>query len=147
MEFRKMVKITLYTRQQKRHWYVEQSFALCGRGKGWDYLGEWHWNMYNIIYETSRQSRFDARYWMLGVGALEQPRGMVWGGRREEGSAWGTHVYLWRIYVNIWQNQYNIVNLKNKIKLKKKKRICLVQQGTQFPSLIRELRSYMLWDN
>ena len=22
--------------------------------------------MYNIIYETSRQSRFDARYWMLG---------------------------------------------------------------------------------
>ena len=27
-------------------------------------------NMYNIIYETSRQSRFDARYWMLGAGAL-----------------------------------------------------------------------------
>ena len=26
--------------------------------------------MYNIIYETSRQSRFDARYWMLGAGAL-----------------------------------------------------------------------------
>jgi len=25
--------------------------------------------MYNIIYETSRQSRFDARYWMLGAGA------------------------------------------------------------------------------
>ena len=24
--------------------------------------------MYNIIYETSRQSRFDARYWMLGAG-------------------------------------------------------------------------------
>ena len=41
--------------------------------------------MYNIIYEMSRQSRFDARYWMLGAGALGQPRGMVWGGRREEG--------------------------------------------------------------
>ena len=26
--------------------------------------------MYNIMYETSRQSRFDARYWMLGAGAL-----------------------------------------------------------------------------
>ena len=25
--------------------------------------------MYNIIYETSRQSRFDALYWMLGAGA------------------------------------------------------------------------------
>ena len=48
------------------------------------------------MYETSRQSRFDARYWMLGAGALGRPRGMVWGGRKEEGSGWGTHVYLWR---------------------------------------------------
>ena len=38
------------------------------------------------------------------------------GGRREEGSGWGTHVYLWRIHVDIWQTQYNIVKLKNKIK-------------------------------
>ena len=58
----------------------------------------------NIIYEMSRQSRFDARYWMLGAGALGRPRGMVWGGRREEGSGWGTHVYLWRIHFDIWQN-------------------------------------------
>ena len=78
--------------------------------------------MYNIIYETSRQSRFDARYWMLGAVALGRPRGMVWGGRREEGSGWGTHVYLWQIHVDIWQNQYNIVKLKNKIKFKKKER-------------------------
>ena len=68
------------------------------------------------MYETSRQSRFDARYWMLGAGALGRPRGMVRGGRREEGSGWGTRVYLWRIHVDIWQNQYNIVKLKNKIK-------------------------------
>ena len=39
---------------------------------------------------------------------------------REEGSGWGTHVYLWQIHFDIWQNQYNIVKL-NKIKLKKKK--------------------------
>ena len=44
----------------------------------------------------SHQSRFDAGYWMLWAGALGQPRGMVWGGRREEGSGWGTCVYLWR---------------------------------------------------
>ena len=31
------------------------------------------------------QSKFDARYWMLGASALGRPRGMVWGGRREEG--------------------------------------------------------------
>ena len=51
---------------------------------------------------------------MLGAGALGQPRGMVQGGRREEGSGWGTRVYLWQINVDIWKNQYNIVKLKNK---------------------------------
>ena len=35
MEFRKMVTITLCTRQQKRHWCIEQSYGLCGRGRGW----------------------------------------------------------------------------------------------------------------
>ena len=57
---------------------------------------------------------------MLGAGALGRPRGMVWGVRREDGSGWGTHVYLWWIHVDIRQNQYNIVKLKNKINLKKK---------------------------
>ena len=33
----------------------------------------------------SHQSRFDAGYRMLGAGALGRTRGMVWGGRREEG--------------------------------------------------------------
>ena len=32
MEFRKMVMITLYGRQQKRHRCIEHSFGLCG---GW----------------------------------------------------------------------------------------------------------------
>ena len=67
------------------------------------------------------KSRFDARYWMLGAGALGQPRGMVLGGRREEGSGWGTRVYLWWIHFDIWHNQYNIVKLNNKIKKKKSK--------------------------
>ena len=43
---------------------------------------------------------------------------MVWGGRREEGSGWGTYVYLWQIHFDIWQNEYNIAKL-NKIKFKK----------------------------
>ena len=34
MEFRKMVTITLYARQQKRHRCIEQSFGLCGEGEG-----------------------------------------------------------------------------------------------------------------
>ena len=36
---------------------------------------------------------------------------------REEGSGWGTHVYLWLIHFDIWQNEYNFV------KFKKKKRV------------------------
>ena len=44
-----------------------------------------------------------------GAGALRRPRGMVWGGKREGCSGWGTHVYLWWIHVDVWQNQYNIV--------------------------------------
>ena len=43
-------------------------------------------------------------------------------GRREEGSGWGTRVYLWWIHVDIWQNQYNIVKLKKKNHI-----ICLIQ--------------------
>ena len=40
MEFRKMVMMTLYARQRKRHRCKEQSFGLCGRKQGWDDLGE-----------------------------------------------------------------------------------------------------------
>ena len=74
-----------------------------------DDLGEWNWNMYNIIYETNSQSKFDAWYWLLGVGALGRPRGMVREGRREGGSGWRTRVYWWQIHVDVWQNQYTIV--------------------------------------
>ena len=105
----KMETITLYAREQKRHRCIEQSFGLCGRGRGWDDLGERHWNMYNIIYETNLQSRFDAWYRMLGASALRWPRGMVRGGRWVRGSKWGTHVHPWQIHVDVWQNQCNIV--------------------------------------
>ena len=39
---RKHLMITLYVRQQKRYRCSEQTFGLCGRGRGWDDLGEWH---------------------------------------------------------------------------------------------------------
>ena len=52
----------------------------------------------------------------LGLVRWDDPEGWYreGGGRREEGSGWGTRVYLWRIHVDIWQNQYNIVKLKKK---------------------------------
>ena len=60
--------------------------------------------MYNIMYEMSRQSRFEARGWMLGAGARGHPWGVVGGGRGEEGSGWGAHVCLWWIHFDVWQN-------------------------------------------
>ena len=48
MEFRKMVMITLYAKQKKRHKCIEQSFGLCGRRQGWDISREQHQNMYII---------------------------------------------------------------------------------------------------
>ena len=46
---------------------------------------------------------------LLNSGSLGRPRGMVRGGRWEGSSGWGTRVHPWRIHVDVWQNQYNIV--------------------------------------
>ena len=48
MEFRKMVMITLYAKQKKRHICIEQTLGLCGRRRGWDVSREQHRNMYII---------------------------------------------------------------------------------------------------
>ena len=74
MEFRKMVMMTLYVRQQKRHRCIEQSFGHCGRGWGWDDLGEWHWNRYIIICETNLQSRLQDTG-CLGLVNWDDPEG------------------------------------------------------------------------
>ena len=54
----------------------------------------------------------------VGLVHWDDPKGWYGegGGRKEAGSGWGACVYLWWIHVDIWQNQYNIVKLKNKIK-------------------------------
>ena len=70
--------------------------------------------MYNIIYDTNHQSRFDASMHdtgCLGLVHWDDPEGWYeeGGGRRDGGSGWGTRVYLWQIHVDVWQNEYNIV--------------------------------------
>ena len=60
MEFRKMLKITLNAEQKKRHRFIEQSFRLYGRRRGWDVSREQHRNMYTIKGETDHQPRWDA---------------------------------------------------------------------------------------
>ena len=71
----------------------------------------------------------DAWSWCTGM--------TKWGGRWEEGSGWGTHVYLWWIHFDIWQNQYNIVKLKNMKKKKKEKKILHIFQYTLLPKLVK----------
>ena len=53
----------------------------------------------------------------LGLVHWDDPEGWYGegGGRRVQD---GEHVYVLQIHLNIWQNQYNIVKFKNKIKLK-----------------------------
>ena len=72
MEFRKMVTMTLYARQQKRHRYKEQTFGLCGRRQGWDDLKKialthvyYHmWNRSPVQVQCMRQS---AQGWCTGI--------------------------------------------------------------------------------
>ena len=52
--------ITLYAEQKKRHRFIEQSFRLCGRRRGWDVSREQHQNMYIIYGERDHQPRLDA---------------------------------------------------------------------------------------
>ena len=45
----------------------------------------------------------------LGLVHWDDPEEWEWGGRWEGASGWGTRVHPWRIHVDVWQNQYNIV--------------------------------------
>ena len=81
MEFRKMVTITLYAKQKKRHRCIEQSFGLCGRRRGWDVLREQHQNMYIIKGETDHQPRLDTLDKCSGLVHWEDPEGL--GGERD----------------------------------------------------------------
>ena len=47
-------------------------------------------------------------HWMLGAGALGQPRGMVWGGRMEEGSGWGD-MYTCGVFISIFDKTNTIL--------------------------------------
>ena len=92
MEFRKMVTVTLYVRQQKRHRCKEQIVGLYGIRRGWDDLREQHWNMYIIICEIDHQSRFNAWDKCLGLVHRDDTEGWdVEGGGK--GVQDGEHMY------------------------------------------------------
>ena len=45
----------------------------------------------------------------LGLVHWDDPEGWNGEGGRRGGSGWGIQVHPWRIHVDVWQNQYNIV--------------------------------------
>ena len=83
MEFRKMVMTTLYARPQKRHRCIEQSFGLCGRGRG------------RMIWENGIETcTISYKKWIVSPGSMQDTGslGLVhwddpeeWYGREEGG--------------------------------------------------------------
>ena len=55
-----MLMIALYAEQKGRHRFIEQSFGLCGRGRGRDVSREQHRNIYTVKGETDYRPRLDA---------------------------------------------------------------------------------------
>ena len=80
----KTVLMILYAGQQKRH--KEQNFGLSGRRWGWDYLREYHLNLYITICKIGDQCKFNAWSRALKAGVLGQSWGIGSGGRWEGGS-------------------------------------------------------------
>ena len=66
--------------------------------------------MYIIICEIGRQSRVIHETGRSGPVHWDDPEGWYReGGGREVQDGEGTRVHPWRIHVDVWQNQYNIV--------------------------------------
>ena len=138
MEFRKMLMITLYAEQKKRHRFIEHSFILCGRRWGWDVQG-------NSI-ETcilSRVKQITSPGWMHETSTRTWCSGKTWRerwrGRWEGGSGWGRHVNSRPFHFNVWQNSLQIKKKKKKETNKQTKKRCtqgLTQsQGHRVPSI------------
>ena len=119
-----MVTITLYARQKKEtEMYRTDFWTLWEKARvGWserrasESVYYQVWNRSPVQVGCMRQ--------VLRAGALGRPRGMGWGGRREGGSGWETHVNPWLIHVNVWQKPlqyYKVISLQL-INEKKKKR-------------------------
>ena len=104
MEFRKMVMVTLYVRQQKRHRCIEYLLDSVGEGEGGMI---WENSIETCILSYVKQIAIPGVMHKTGCSGLVywyDPEG--WDG---EGGGMGTHVCPWLIHVKVWQNHYNIV--------------------------------------
>ena len=112
MEFRKMVMMTLYARQQKRHRCKVQTFGLSGRRWVWVDLREQNLNMYIIICELDCQFRFNAWDRVLRVRALGWPWRMGWGRKVGEVQE-GGHMYIHGWFMSMYGKKNTTILLSN----------------------------------
>ena len=107
MEFRKMLTMTLYARQQRRHWCKNRLLDSVGEGEG------------GMIWENSIEACI-----LSFVKQIDSPSSMYevewhWGmgcwGRCEQRSGGETHVHPWLIHVNVCQKTWQyckVINLQ-----------------------------------
>ena len=103
-----MVMITRYARQQKKHRCLDGLLDSVGEGEG-----GMIWENGMETYIIPCMKRIASPGSMQDTGCLglvhwDDPEGWYGEGGGRGGSGWGTRVHLWRIHVDVWQNQYNI---------------------------------------
>ena len=83
------------------HFLLQGSFPTQGSNRG---LLHCRQILYWLSYQRKPQTHHLQHIEDTHKGALGRPRGIGWRGRWEGGSGWGTHVNLWLIHFNVWQN-------------------------------------------
>ena len=94
-ESRKMVLKNLSTGQQWRNRHREQIYGHGERGKEGEMYGKSNMETYSTICKIDSQGDFAVWLRKLKQGALYQPRGVGWGGRREGGSKGRGYMYAY----------------------------------------------------
>ena len=143
MEFRKMVTMTLYMRQEKRHRYKEDFCTVWEKARvGWcegialKHVYYHMWNRWPVQVWCMKQG---TQSWCTGTTQRDgMGREVGWG------SGWGTHVHPWLIHVNVWQKlpQYcKIISLQLKyINIKKKHTLHTLK--VRFSVLLNTIRKW-----
>ena len=85
----------------------QESRSLAGNNKEAEQAGITQLSRLKYIALKMLKTRNSGSMMVSSIREVEKTLrdGMRW----EGGSGWGTRVHLWRIHVNVWQNQYNIV--------------------------------------
>ena len=95
MEFRKMVLKNLFTRQQWRNRHKEQTYGHGERGGEGEMYGMSNMETYITTCKIDSQQEFAVWLRKLKTGALDQTRGVGWGGRQESGSKARGYIYTY----------------------------------------------------